>query len=38
LKQVDEEERPMNYTQTFQLMPEGGSYYVHNDIFKLVYG
>ncbi|KAJ1324917.1 NTF2 domain-containing protein [Microdochium nivale] len=35
---VDEEQRPMNYTQTFQLMPEGGSYYVFNDIFKLVYG
>ncbi|KXJ89727.1 hypothetical protein Micbo1qcDRAFT_165069 [Microdochium bolleyi] len=35
---VDEEQRPMNYTQTFQLMPEGGSYYVLNDLFKLVYG
>jgi hypothetical protein len=35
---VDEEQRPMNYTQTFQLMPEGGSFFVHNDIFKLVYG
>lgn len=35
---VDEEQRPMNYTQTFQLLPEGGSFYVFNDIFKLVYG
>ena len=36
--QVDDEERPMNYTQTFQLMPDGGSYFVLNDLFKLVYG
>ncbi|KAH7021016.1 nuclear transport factor 2 domain-containing protein [Microdochium trichocladiopsis] len=35
---VDEEQRPMNYTQTFQLMPDGGSFYVLNDLFKLVYG
>ncbi|PGG98822.1 nuclear transport factor 2 [Polytolypa hystricis UAMH7299] len=36
---VDNEERPMNYTQTFQLMPDGsGSYFVYNDIFKLIYG
>jgi hypothetical protein len=36
---VDEEERPMNYTQAFQLARDGsGSYFVYNDIFKLVYG
>ena len=35
---VDEEQRPMNYTQTFQLMLDGASYFVYNDIFKLVYG
>ncbi|RYP75849.1 hypothetical protein DL771_002113 [Monosporascus sp. 5C6A] len=35
---VDEEQRPMSYTQVFQLLPEGGSFFVHNDIFKLVYG
>ncbi|KAK3167443.1 Nuclear transport factor 2 [Lepraria neglecta] len=36
---VDEEQRPMNYTQIFQLMPDGaGSYFVFNDIFKLIYG
>lgn len=36
---VDEEQRPMNYTQAFQLLPDGaGSYFVFNDIFKLVYG
>ncbi|KAI4275900.1 MAG: hypothetical protein LQ337_002865 [Flavoplaca oasis] len=36
---VDEEERPMNYTQVFQLLPDGaGSYFVFNDMFKLIYG
>jgi hypothetical protein len=29
----------MNYTQSFQLLPDGqGSYFVFNDIFRLVYG
>jgi hypothetical protein len=27
----------MSYTQTFQLLPEGGNFYVFNDIFRLVY-
>lgn len=37
--QVDEEQRPMNYSQTFQLLPDGaGSYFIFNDIFKLVFG
>ncbi|KAI1100919.1 nuclear transport factor 2 [Jackrogersella minutella] len=39
---VDEEQRPMSYTQSFYLVPENVNgqtqYYVHNDIFKLVYG
>lgn len=36
--QVDEEQRPMNYTQTFQLLPDnGGSYFVFNDVFRLIY-
>ncbi|KAL8960812.1 MAG: hypothetical protein Q9193_002546 [Seirophora villosa] len=36
---VDEEQRPMNYTQVFQLLPDGaGSYFVFNDMFKLIYG
>jgi hypothetical protein len=36
---VDEEQRPMNYTQAFQLArDESGQYFVFNDIFKLVYG
>lgn len=29
----------MNYTQTFQLLPDGqNSYFVFNDIFRLIYG
>ncbi|CCF47766.1 nuclear transport factor 2 [Colletotrichum higginsianum] len=36
---VDEEQRPMNYTQAFQLLRDpSGNYFVFNDIFKLVYG
>lgn len=27
----------MSYTQVFQLLPEAGSYYVFNDVFRLVY-
>ncbi|MCJ1464623.1 Nuclear transport factor 2 [Pseudocyphellaria aurata] len=35
---VDEEQRPMNYTQAFQLLPDGaGSYFIFNDVFKLIY-
>ncbi|KAK5132671.1 Nuclear transport factor 2 [Meristemomyces frigidus] len=34
---VEEEKRPMSYTQTFQLLPKDGSYYVFNDVFRLVY-
>ncbi|KAF2153709.1 putative nuclear transport factor NTF-2 [Myriangium duriaei CBS 260.36] len=35
---VDEEQRPMSYTQAFQLLPDGaGSYYVFNDVFRLIY-
>ncbi|CAK7271856.1 Nuclear transport factor 2 [Sporothrix epigloea] len=37
--QVDEEERPMNFSQVFQLSrDDAGQYYVHNDIFKLIFG
>ncbi|CAI4215430.1 unnamed protein product [Parascedosporium putredinis] len=36
---VDEEQRPMNYCQAFQLLQDdAGSYFVYNDVFKLVYG
>ncbi|KAF3908298.1 hypothetical protein AA313_de0206500 [Arthrobotrys entomopaga] len=34
---VDDSPAPLNYSQTFVLMPEGGSYYVAHDIFKLIY-
>jgi len=36
---VDDEQRPMNYSQAFQLLPDGaGSYFIFNDVFKLVFG
>lgn len=34
---VDDGPHTMNYSQTFQLMPEGDSFYVFNDVFRLVY-
>ncbi|CAG7918484.1 unnamed protein product [Penicillium olsonii] len=34
---VDEEQKPMNYSQLFKLMPEGTSYFVLNDVFRLIY-
>ncbi|KAK3076164.1 Nuclear transport factor 2, partial [Coniosporium uncinatum] len=34
---IDEEQKPMSYVQTFQLMPENQTYFVFNDVFKLVY-
>ncbi|OXV10995.1 hypothetical protein Egran_01242 [Elaphomyces granulatus] len=34
-----DEERPVNYVQTFQLLPDGqGNVFVLNDIFKLIFG
>jgi hypothetical protein len=37
--QVDEEQRPMNYSQAFQLVQDAqGQWFVYNDIFKLVFG
>ncbi|KAK9378912.1 uncharacterized protein V2V93DRAFT_374498 [Kockiozyma suomiensis] len=33
----DEETNPQRYSQTFHLLPEGGSYFVLNDIFRLNY-
>jgi len=35
---VDDSPNPLNFSQTFQLIPEGGSYYVLNDVFRLNYG
>ncbi|KAF2280103.1 putative nuclear transport factor NTF-2 [Westerdykella ornata] len=31
------QERPMSFVQTFHLKQAGGSYFVFNDIFRLVY-
>lgn len=37
--QVDEEQRPMNFSQAFQLVQDAqGQWFVYNDIFKLVFG
>lgn len=39
LVQIDEEQNPMNFSQTFQLQrDQAGNYYVYNDLFKLVFG
>lgn len=35
---VDEEQNAQRYSQVFHLMPDGSSYYVFNDIFRLNYG
>jgi len=35
---VDDSPNPLQYSQVFQLIPDGGSYYVLNDIFRLNYG
>lgn len=35
---VDDSPNPLSYSQSFQLIPEGETYYVFNDIFRLVYG
>ncbi|KAG0291460.1 Nuclear transport factor 2 [Linnemannia gamsii] len=32
------ESNPQFFTQNFLLKPDGGSYYIQNDIFRLVYG
>ena len=29
---------PLKFAQTFHLMPNGASWYIHNDIFRLNYG
>lgn len=34
---IDEESNPQRYSQVFHLMPENGSYFVLNDIFRLNY-
>jgi len=35
---VDDGTNPLQFSQVFQLIPDGGSYYVFNDIFRLNYG
>ncbi|KAI8093829.1 uncharacterized protein BX664DRAFT_330681 [Halteromyces radiatus] len=35
---IDEESNPQMFSQTFLLMPEGGSFFVFNDMFRLIYG
>ncbi|CCG20938.1 NTF2 [Candida margitis] len=34
---IDEEQNAQRYSQVFHLIPDGGSYYVFNDIFRLNY-
>ncbi|GMM29868.1 Ran GTPase-binding protein [Martiniozyma asiatica (nom. inval.)] len=34
---IDEEQNPQRYSQVFHLIPEAGSYFVLNDIFRLNY-
>ncbi|KAK5939991.1 Nuclear transport factor 2 [Knufia obscura] len=34
---VDDQPQPMSYVQTFTILPADGSYYVFNDMFRLVY-
>jgi len=38
LLQVDGGDNALQFSQVFQLIPESGSYYVFNDIFRLNYG
>ena len=33
---IDNESNPLKYAQMFQLMPADGSYYVQNEMFKLL--
>ncbi|GLB35438.1 putative nuclear transport factor 2 (NTF2) [Lyophyllum shimeji] len=34
---VDDSPNPLQFSQVFQLIPDGSSYYVYNDIFRLNY-
>ncbi|EDR11241.1 uncharacterized protein LACBIDRAFT_183852 [Laccaria bicolor S238N-H82] len=34
---VDDSPNPLQFSQVFQLIPDGASYYVFNDIFRLNY-
>jgi len=35
---VDDSQNPLQFSQVFQLIPDGTGYYVFNDIFRLNYG
>ncbi|KAL7419791.1 Nuclear transport factor 2 [Cryptotrichosporon argae] len=35
---VDDGQNVLQYSQMFHLIPDGGSYFVQNDVFRLVYG
>jgi len=35
---VDDSTTPLQYSQVFHLLADGGSYYVYNDVFRLNYG
>ncbi|KAL1410227.1 Nuclear transport factor 2 [Vanrija albida] len=35
---VDDGANVLSYSQMFHLVPDGGSYFVLNDVFRLVYG
>ncbi|OCH85223.1 NTF2-like protein [Obba rivulosa] len=35
---VDGSENPLQFSQVFQLVPTGGTYFIFNDIFRLNYG
>ncbi|KAN0075441.1 nuclear transport factor 2 [Tylopilus felleus] len=35
---VDDEPNPLSFSQVFQLVNDGNTYYVHNDIFRLNVG
>lgn len=35
--QIDDEQNTQRYSQVFHLLPDGQSYYVFNDIFRLNY-
>jgi len=34
---IDDAEHPQTFAQTFHLVPSGGTYYVMNDLFRLIY-
>ncbi|CAO3678383.1 unnamed protein product [Umbelopsis ramanniana] len=34
---IDDETNPQMFTQTFNLIADGGSFWVYNDVFRLIY-